>query len=89
MLTAIGDDRPGLVEEVSEFVFSRGGSIEDSRMANMHGQFAIAMLISGSDEAIGRITSDLEMLNGSASVHARVTGRPGSTQARRRVCRTG
>ena len=73
MLTAIGDDRPGLVEEVSEFVFSRGGSIEDSRMANMHGQFAIAMLISGSDEAIGRITSDLEMLNGSASIHARLT----------------
>ena len=31
VLTAIGEDRPGLVEEVSEFVFARGGSIENSR----------------------------------------------------------
>jgi len=37
VLTAIGEDRPGLVEEVSEFVSARGGSIENSRMANMQG----------------------------------------------------
>jgi glycine cleavage system transcriptional repressor len=73
VLTAIGDDRPGLVEEVSEFVFARGGSIEDSRMANMHGQFAIAMSISGSREAIDRITADLGTLMGQAAIHARVT----------------
>ena len=53
------------MEEVSEFVFARGGSIEDSRMANMHGQFAIAMLISGSQEWIDRITSDLDALSAS------------------------
>jgi glycine cleavage system transcriptional repressor len=73
VLTAIGDDRPGLVEEVSEFVFERGGSIEDSRMANMHGQFAIAMLISGSQESIDRITTDLDALNRRAAIHARLT----------------
>jgi glycine cleavage system transcriptional repressor len=44
VLTAIGADRPGLVEEVSEFVLARGGSIEDSRMANLQGQFAIITL---------------------------------------------
>jgi glycine cleavage system transcriptional repressor len=73
VLTAIGEDRPGLVEEVSEFVFARGGSIEDSRMANMHGQFAIAMLISGSQESIDRITSDLDALNRETAIHARLT----------------
>ena len=77
VLTAIGDDRPGLVEEVSEFVFARGGSIEDSRMANMHGQFAIAMLISGSQDAIERITADLGELNERTSIHARLTAAAG------------
>jgi glycine cleavage system transcriptional repressor len=73
VLTAIGEDRPGLVEEVSEFVFTRGGSIEDSRMANMHGQFAIAMLISGSHEAIDAITRDLAGLARGAGIDARLT----------------
>ena len=41
ILTAIGADRPGLVDEVSQFIFERGGNIEDSRMVNLRGQFAI------------------------------------------------
>lgn len=28
ILTAIGADRPGIVDEVSEFIFDRGGNIE-------------------------------------------------------------
>ena len=73
VLTAIGEDRPGLVEEVSEFVFARGGSIEDSRMANMHGQFAIAMLVAGSDEAVERMTADLGELGRRTAIEARLT----------------
>jgi glycine cleavage system transcriptional repressor len=73
VLTAIGEDRPGLVDEVTEFVFSRGGNVEDSRMANLHGQFAIVMLISGGQDAIDRITTDLEMLNEHTAIHARLT----------------
>ena len=76
VLTAIGEDRPGLVEEVSEFVFTRGGSIEDSRMANMQGRFAIMMLISGSPEAIDRITSDVDVLSRQTAIHARLTPAP-------------
>jgi glycine cleavage system transcriptional repressor len=73
VLTAIGEDRPGLVEEVSEFVLARGGSIEDSRMANMHGQFAIAMSIAGTAEAIELITADLDRLSEQTAIHARLT----------------
>ena len=39
VLTAIGDDRPGLVAEVTRYVLERGGNLEDSRMVNLHGQF--------------------------------------------------
>jgi glycine cleavage system transcriptional repressor len=73
VLTAIGEDRPGLVEEVAEFVFARGGSIEDSRMANMHGQFAIAMSIRGTHDTIEHLTADLEALGSRTGVHARLT----------------
>jgi Glycine cleavage system regulatory protein len=73
VLTAIGEDRPGLVKEVSEFVFERGGSIEDSRMANMQGQFAIVMLIGGTQEAIDRITTDLDALKSKTGIQAHLT----------------
>jgi glycine cleavage system transcriptional repressor len=73
VLTAIGKDRPGLVEEVSEFVFARGGSIEDSRMANMHGQFAIVMLISATQETIDRVTAELDTLSEQAGIQVQLT----------------
>jgi len=83
VLTAIGEDRPGLVEEVSEFVFARGGSIEDSRMANMHGQFAIVMAIAGSPEVLARIADDLAVLREATSIDARLTpaAPPGASPA--------
>ncbi|MES1248776.1 MAG: ACT domain-containing protein [Actinomycetota bacterium] len=79
VLTAIGEDRRGLVEEVSEFVLDRGGSIEESRMANLMGQFAIAMLVAGGAEAIGR---DLDAFAASAGIDARIAPARGSAAPR-------
>jgi glycine cleavage system transcriptional repressor len=73
VLTAIGRDRPGLVEEVSEFLLERGGSIEESRMANMLGQFAIAMLVAGSEDAIDAITRDARLLAEATGIDATFT----------------
>lgn len=73
ILTAIGADRPGLVDEVSEFVLARGGSIEDSRMVNLRGQFAIMMLIGGPPEAIDRLEGDLDALRSQSGIHAELT----------------
>jgi predicted amino acid-binding ACT domain protein len=59
VLTAIGADRPGLVDEVSAYVLERGGNLEDSRMLNLHGQFAMMMLVSvaGRDRALTRTST--------------------------------
>lgn len=73
VLTAIGRDRPGLVEEVSAFVFERGGSIEESRMVNLLGQFAIAMLVSGSDDALTSIGADVDLMTSKSGIEARLT----------------
>jgi glycine cleavage system transcriptional repressor len=62
VLTAIGRDRPGLVEELTEFFLERGGNVEESRMANLLGQFAVAVLVSGTTESIERIARDADAL---------------------------
>ncbi len=70
ILTAIGADRPGLVEEVSQFIFERGGNIADSRMVNLRGQFAIMVLLGGDEKTLGRIRSDVWQLQQSSGLHA-------------------
>jgi glycine cleavage system transcriptional repressor len=62
ILTAIGADRPGLVDEVSSFIFERGGNIEDSRMVNLRGQFAMMVLVAGDRGVMERVQGDLEGL---------------------------
>jgi glycine cleavage system transcriptional repressor len=64
ILTAIGTDRPGLVDEVSQFIFDRGGNIEDSRMVNLRGQFAMMVLVAGSSDVLARVQGDLGSLSG-------------------------
>jgi glycine cleavage system transcriptional repressor len=62
ILTAIGPDRPGLVDELSQFIFERGGNIEDSRMVNLRGQFAMMLLVGGPEDAVGRMRSEIWQL---------------------------
>jgi glycine cleavage system transcriptional repressor len=57
VLSASGEDRVGLVEELSEQISLCHGNIEDSRMALLGGEFSIIMLISGEKD-------DLESLKG-------------------------
>lgn len=73
VLTAIGDDRPGLVEELSAFALERGASIEESRMLNMQGQFAIAALLAGSEDAVARIERELHELEQITNLAVRAT----------------
>jgi glycine cleavage system transcriptional repressor len=69
ILSAIGSDRPGLVDEVSRFIFDRGGNIEDSRMANLRGQFAIMMLVGGPEPVLARIKADIPTLQQASRLH--------------------
>jgi glycine cleavage system transcriptional repressor len=70
ILTAIGSDRPGLVDEVSEFIFKRGGNIEDSRMVNLRGQFAIMVLVGGPEAVLGRLQADARELSAQTGLRA-------------------
>jgi glycine cleavage system transcriptional repressor len=54
VLTAVGPDRPGLVNALSSLITGAGANLEDSRMAVLGGEFAMILLISGPPDALGR-----------------------------------
>ena len=76
ILTAIGVDRAGLVDEVSRYIFDRGGNIEDSRMVNLRGQFAMMLLVSGDAAVISRINDEQSRLEELSGLHVDVRESP-------------
>ena len=46
VLTILGEDRPGLVEAVSQTIADHGGSWQESRMVRLAGRFAGVLLVS-------------------------------------------
>lgn len=57
ILTAVGPDRVGLVEKISEYVLEHGCNIEDSKMAVFCGEFALILLISGEGHQLLKIAN--------------------------------
>ena len=62
VLSAVGPDAFGRVKHVSSFLLRAGCNLEDSRMARLAGEFAIIVLFSGSDEALGKVEAGRELL---------------------------
>jgi glycine cleavage system transcriptional repressor len=60
VLTAIGEDRPGLVSGISRYIFESGCNVEDSRMAILGGEFAMLILVGGEQERIAHLLTGLE-----------------------------
>ena len=63
ILFLMGKDRPGIVDDVSTFLFDKGANIEDSRMAVMGGCFSIMMLFSCSVAELEKVRTGLSALN--------------------------
>ncbi len=62
VVSAIGEDRPGLIDELSALVSDVRCSIIDSRMTVLGGEFAIIMLVSGSWDAIAKLENSMPAL---------------------------
>ena len=56
VISALGRDRTGLVNELSQAILDAGGNIEDSRMAVLGGEFAVIMLVAGDRATIKALT---------------------------------
>jgi glycine cleavage system transcriptional repressor len=62
VLTAVGPDRVGIVDDISGAVSSTGCNIEESKMAVLGGEFAIIMLVSGQAASVDSIVGSLPAL---------------------------
>jgi glycine cleavage system transcriptional repressor len=62
VISALGHDRAGIVNDLSKTVLESGCNIMDSRMAVLGGEFAVIMLLSGTWDAIAKIENQLPRL---------------------------
>ncbi len=62
VISALGKDHPGIVNELSEAILDCGCSISDSRMTVLGSEFAVIMLVSGNWSAIAKIEDLLSRL---------------------------
>ena len=62
VITAIGKDRIGIVDDFTSCIEKKNGNIIESRMAVLGGEFAVIMLISGEKRAISGLIGVREEL---------------------------
>ncbi|MGA7799984.1 MAG: glycine cleavage system protein R [Gammaproteobacteria bacterium] len=62
VISALGEDRPGIVNELSRCILDSGCNIADSRMSVLGGEFAIMLLVAGNWSTIGKLEAQLPRL---------------------------
>ena len=62
VLSAIGTDRAGVINELSKVILECGGNIEESRMTALGSEFAVVMLVSGNWTTVGKLEKSLDKL---------------------------
>jgi len=72
VLTAVGPDRPGLVDQLTQRLGEFDCNIADSRMVNLHGQFAVVMLIETPDDQAGQVQQVLPEASGAIGLRISV-----------------
>ena len=60
VISALGNDKPGIVNELSKAILDQGGNITESRMTVLGGEFAMMLMVIGTQECIDNIISKLE-----------------------------
>jgi len=76
VLSAIGTDRTGVVQDITKVILACGGNIEESRMTTLGAEFAVLMLVSGSWHTLSRLETALDKLTAdeNLTVSIRKTG---------------
>ena len=65
VLSALGEDKPGLIDELSRCVLNSGCSIFDSRMAVLGGNFALLLQVGGNWNNIAKLENQVAGLESS------------------------
>lgn len=59
VISALGRDRPGIVNDLSEAILESGCNIVDSRMTVLGGEFAVLLMISGNWNEVAKLETAL------------------------------
>jgi len=62
VISALGKDRPGIVNQLAQAILEAGCNIQDSRMTVLGGEFALMLLVSGPWNAVGKLESQTKAL---------------------------
>lgn len=62
VLSAIGEDKPGIIDELSRSILGSGCGIADSRMTVLGGDFAILLLVDGNWNSLAKLETQLQPL---------------------------
>ena len=62
VLSAVGTDLTGVVNDISQVILECGGNIEESRMTTLGAEFAVLMLISGNWHTLNKLETALDKL---------------------------
>jgi glycine cleavage system transcriptional repressor len=62
VMTAVGPDRPGLMNAISDYVFARGGNVQSSRAATLGGEFAVVLLVLVEESAAATLENQVNEL---------------------------
>ena len=75
VISAVGTDRTGVVQDISEVILACDGNIEESRMTTLGSEFAMLMLVSGNWHTLSRLEKKLDELtaDGNLTVSIRKT----------------
>ena len=59
VIAALGEDRPGIVDALSQAILDSGCNIADSRMTVLGGEFAIMLLVNGNWNTVAKLEQGL------------------------------
>lgn len=62
VLSAVGTDRAGVVNDLTRVILDCGGNIEESRMTALGSEFAMVVLISGNWHALNKLEAAVDRL---------------------------
>jgi len=81
VITAIGADRPGIVNELTEILLKAGLNIEDSRMSVLGGEFAVMLLVTGNDISINSVNQQKDSISTSLNLSVLIKPTTSSNQS--------
>ena len=86
-ISAIGNDRTGMVHDLARVVADCGGNIAESRMTALGAEFAMLLLVTGNWHTVARLETELKRLADTSglAINVRRTEQRGSALT---CCRT-